>query len=142
MDFKLSYDLEEIQALSKKLNKIQDSCPDTISTKRLILRKNKTLDWVSTVYTILLRKTEQEIGNVTLIADGEVWYKVYEPFRRRGYATEAVKGVMEVLGTNIKLYLLIDPSNKASRKVAKKLGFVCKRKIRYGNEKTMIFQKK
>lgn len=142
MDFKIDVDLKELQDFFKEMDKIQKACPESISTERLILQRRETPDNVSTVYSILLKQTEQVIGNVMLIQDGEIWYKIYEPFRKRGYATEAVAKVMEVVVTDIDFYLSINPNNKASRKVAKKLGFVCKRKIRYKDGVTMIFQKK
>lgn len=142
MEFKIDVNLEELQDFFKEMNKIQKACPESICTERLILQKGKTPDNVSTVYSIILKQTNQRIGNVTLIQDGEIWYKVYEPFRRKGYATEAVAKVMEVVVTDIDFFLSIDPKNKASRKVAKKLGFVCKRKICYEDGVTMIFEKK
>ena len=142
MDLKIDIDLKELQDFFREMNKIQKACPKSINTERLILQREKTPDGVSTVYSIILKQTEQKIGNVTLIQDGEIWYKVYEPFRKNGYATEAVAKVMEVVVTDIDFYLSIRPNNKASRKVAKKLGFVCKRKIRYEDGVTMIFKKK
>ncbi len=142
MDFDLNLNANALQGLFGEMEKIQKACPNSISTERLILRREEILDCVSTQYSILLRETEQEIGNVVLIYDGEIWYKVYEPFRRNGYATEAVARVMEVVNTDIPFYLSIDSKNKASRKVAKKLGFSCKERMRCEGTVTMVFLKK
>lgn len=142
MDLDLNRYANALQGLLEGMKKIQKACPNSISTERLILRREEILDCVSTEYSILLRETEQEIGKVVLIHDGEIWYKVYEPFRRNGYATEAVARVMEVVNTDIPFYLSIDSKNKASRKVAKKLGFSCKEKMRREGAVTMVFLKK
>ncbi len=142
MDYKIEIDLEELQDFFKEMNKIQKACPESIPTERLILQRRKTPDNISTKYAMLLKETKQEIGNVILVYDGEIWYKVYEPFRKRGYATEAVARVMEVVKTDIDFFLSIESKNTASRKVAKKLDFVCKRKIRDKDGITMIFEKK
>lgn len=142
MDLDLNRYANALQDLFEEMKKIQKACPSSISTERLILRKEQTPDCVSTEYSILLRETEREIGKVVLIYDGEIWYKVYEPFRRNGYATEAMARVIEVVNTDIPFYLSIDSKNKASRKVAKKLGFVCKEKMRYEGAVTMVFLKK
>ena len=142
MDYKIEIDLEELQDFFREMNKIQKACPESIHTERLILQRRKTPDNISTKYAILLKETEQEIGNVILIYNGEIGYKVYKPFRRKGYATEAVARVMEVVKTDIDFYLSRRSKNTASMKVAKKLGFACKRKIHNKNETIMIFEKK
>lgn len=120
MDLNFNLNLDEFRDFFREMNKIQKACPNTINTERLLLLRRKTSDNISTKYSILLRETEQEIGNVILIYDGEIWYKVYEPFQRNGYATEAVKKVMEVVKADVEFYLSIDSKNKASRKVVKK----------------------
>ena len=104
MDYKIEIDLEELQDFFKEMNKIQKACPESIPTERLILQRRKTPDNISTKYAMLLKETKQEIGNVILVYDGEIWYKVYEPFRKRGYATEAVARVMEVVKTDIDFF--------------------------------------
>jgi RimJ/RimL family protein N-acetyltransferase len=113
MDFKIEIDLKELQDFFREMNKIQKACPKSIDTERLILQREKTPDDVSTVYSILLKQTKQKIGNVTLIQNIEIWYQVYEPFRKNGYATEEVAKVMEVVMKDIDFYLSIRTNNKA-----------------------------
>ena len=142
MDLNVNLNLDDLREFLEEMSKIQRACPNTINTKRLVLLKKETPDCISTKYSILLKETEQEIGNVILINDGEIWYKVYKPFQRNGYATEAVARVIDEVKTDIEFYLSINSKNKVSRKVAKKLGFACKRRIWHEGEITMIFQKR
>jgi RimJ/RimL family protein N-acetyltransferase len=56
----------------------------------------------------------------------ELGYTVFEPFRRRGYATEAVRGLMDwAAGQGVPAFVLsISPANAASQAIARRLGFV------------------
>lgn len=142
MEIKFHVDLDQLQSFFEEARKIQEACPTAIETERLILRRQKPVDCISTRYFIYLRETEQNVGSITLINDGEIWYGISEPFQKNGYATEALAKVEEVVKTDIPFYLAIDAKNKASRKVAKKAGFVCKRKRRDKGKITMVFEKK
>ena len=57
----------------------------------------------------------------------ELGYRVYEPYRGRGFATEAVRRMMEraeELGGIRRFVLSIAPDNDPSLAIARKLGFV------------------
>ena len=105
------------------MNKIQKA----YTTKRLILKEYQEPDLVFTKYSILLKSSKQEIGEVTICYDGEIWYTIEKPFRKKGYATEAVSKLIKKSNRN-RFYLLIHNSNIASKKVAQKLGFKCEEK--------------
>lgn len=138
MNIKFDSDLSELHSIFDLMHEAQKAYLDEVCTERLILRKNTVKDWVSTVYSILLKGTQEEIGYVTLIYDGEIWYKIYnEEHRNRGYITEAVSKLIEI-STRTYFFLSIESTNKASRRVAKKLGFKYKRKA----EKSLVFEKK
>ena len=122
--------------LFSSIHEKQKPYVDIIETERLILKKEKTPDFVSTIYSILLRKNEEKIGEVNLIYDGEIWYKIDKSFRKNGYATEAVSKLIDI-SKREDFFLSIKIMNIASRKVAKKLGFKLKR-ITGGK---MIFRK-
>lgn len=136
MKFNYNLNYSDYKDHCKTLYEIQKAYKDIIYTKRLKLRKEPTPDFVSTVYSILLKSSDEKIGQVTLIYDGEILYKVYKSFRNNGYATEAVSKLIEISKLTY-FYLSIDFFNIASRKVAKKLGF--KRENRDG--KTLTFVK-
>lgn len=125
MDFKLNEIFGQFENLEK-----------TYTTERLILQREITPDAVSNEYSILLKESNQKIGTVLLIFDGEIWYKVYESFQKNGYATEAVSKLIDA-SKQTEFYLSIEWTNRASRKVAKKLGFKFKNRI--GN--SLIYSK-
>ena len=135
-DFKINHELNVLCDFFGTVYEKQKAYLDLIYTERLILRKEPTPDFVSTVYSILLKETQEKIGEVTLIYDGEIWYKVNEPFRNNGYVTEAVSKLIEI-SKETNFYLSINLTNRASKKVAKKLGFGYERRM----GKTLIFSK-
>ncbi len=132
MDFNLNLDLTKLSKIFGQFHELQK----VYKTERLILQKETTPDSVSNVYSILLRKSKEQIGIINVLYDGELWSQIYEDFRHNGYATEAVS---KLINSNISknFYFVIDFRNKPSRKVAKRLGF--KRKGRNG--KLLIYRK-
>lgn len=107
--------LAECIAISK------DKYPNKIKTERLLLKKSNDTDGTNVLYSVCLKTNEEKIGEVVLVYDGEIWYRIDEKYRNNGYATEAVQ---EIVKKSYKEhYLSIDQTNLASRKVAKKLGF-------------------
>lgn len=103
--------------------KIQKSYENEYLTKRLHLKKYAypRVDFVR--FIVYLKESNEEIGEVTLFYGGEIWYRIDKDFRQKGYATEAVKKLIEVSKQD-DFYLSIKWTNWASKKVAKKLGFV------------------
>ena len=96
--------------------------PDNIKTERLLLDKSKETDCTTVLYSVCLNVEEKEkIGEIVLIFDGEIWYKINEKYRNQGYVTEALTRILEI--SDKRHYLSIEDENKASKKVAKKLGF-------------------
>lgn len=132
MDFNLNLNLTNLSEIFGQFREL----PKVYKTERLILEKEITSDSVSNVYSILLRESKEQIGIINLLFDGEIWYQIYEDFRNKGYATEAVSKIISS-NRNRGFYLVIDFRNKPSRKVAKKLGFKYKRR----NGKLLIFSK-
>lgn len=117
---------------------IQKSYEDKYVTERLILQKYPDSCFDSVLFTVYLKESNEEIGEVILIYDGEIWYRIDKDFRRKGYATEAVRKLIEVSKRD-DFYLSIKSTNWASKKVAKKLGFVKKKKLwRYQKTKNSL----
>lgn len=136
-DLKFSFDLQTLEEEYAKMREAHKAYIDIIETERLVLRKERMTDWVSIVYSIRLKEEPKEIGNITIIYDGEIWYKVYEPFRNNGYATEAVAKLVETIDRE-DFFLAIKFSNRASIKVAKKIGF----KFKGVDGNCLIFRRK
>lgn len=132
MDFDLNLNLTKLSKIFGQFNELQQ----VYKTERLILQKEITPDSVSNVYSILLRESKEQIGTINVLFDGEIWYKIHEDFRNKGYATEAVS---KIINSNINkyFYLVIDFRNKPSKKVAKKLGFKRERR----NGRLLIYSK-
>lgn len=102
--------------------------PNSIKTERLLLKKSDQTDCTTVLYSIYLSfEPKQEIGEVVLIFDGEIWYKMNEQHRNKGYITEALNEILKI--SNKKHYLSIEDQNIPSKKVAKKLGFHKTKKI-------------
>ncbi|MEE4195646.1 MAG: GNAT family N-acetyltransferase [Anaerolineae bacterium] len=56
----------------------------------------------------------------------DVGYSLFEPFLGKGYATEAVKAVIQLMCEELKakrIELIINAENEASQRLAKRLGF-------------------
>ena len=92
-------------------------------------REHKTNPYT---FFVWLSKTNQLIGSVHFIAhpdldyEVELGYMIVDEFRRKGYATEAVKALVEYAFKQAGqeyLTALIDCENPASRRVVEKLGF-------------------
>lgn len=122
IDFKMNLDFNQKNGDLSDFE-IQKSYFDEYLTERLVLKKEPESDFVSILFSIFVKETNQKIGEVILIYDGEIWYRIGENFRNKGYATEAVSKLMKV-SKRSDFYLSIRFENKASKKVAKKLGFV------------------
>lgn len=136
MDFELNHNLGGLSNLFNSIREKQKAYLDTLYTERLLLKRETSPDFTSVEYSILSKQSLEKIGEVILLFDGEVWYKVFEPFRNNGYATEAVSKLIEV-SEFAYFYLSIDYKNIASKKVANKLGFIYKKK----NGKSLLYEK-
>ena len=122
--------------LFASLFKAQKAYPDITETERLLLEKQNCTDLTAIEFFIILKETNEKIGTVVMLFDGEIWYKVDEPFRNKGFATEAVSKMIDISERNY-FYLSISFTNRYSIKLAKKLGFTYKERI----SKSLIFEK-
>lgn len=122
MDFTFDFDKNSLEKLFNEKRKIQEAYLDVIETERLTLKKEPTPDFVSTEYSVWLKGSDVKIGTIVIIEDGEIWYKIKKNFRRNGYAKESVSKLIDI-SLQTSFYLTIKFSNKASRKLARRLGF-------------------
>ncbi len=84
-----------------------------------------------TQFAICLRGSDAIIGDVGIIYDtdgcqAEVGFSLSPPFHGKGYATEAVRAMMDYLFTKRalhRLYASVDPDNGPSIRLLEKLGF-------------------
>lgn len=111
--------------LIERCNKKKEFFLPTISTDRLILKKDSKTDCVSDVYNIFLKESDKHIGKIILIFDGEIWYKINDDeFKNKGYMTEALKGISCCFYEDV--YCSIDKKNRASVHVEKTRDFALK----------------
>ncbi len=62
---------------------IQKSYKDEYVTERLILRKYPDFCFDSVLFIVCLKESNEEIGEVNLIYDGEIWYRIDKVFRKK-----------------------------------------------------------
>lgn len=120
----------------KRLYEIQESYPDFVDTERLILKKQLDFQLTLIVFFVVLKETNEKIGEITMVYDGEIWYEIDESFRNQGYVTEAVAKLIDVSQRKY-FYLSIIHLNLASIKVARKLGF----NLQNSDATTLLFVK-
>lgn len=77
------------------------------------------------IFKIILNTTNEEIGNITYTYEnddlvGNLFYFIYEKYREKHYAKDALKLLIEnmIKIDNNDLYLAITPNNVASEKLA------------------------
>lgn len=72
----------------------------------------------------LTSRLGQPIGAISSGANGWIDYVVFEEYRNKGYATEALEVVKQfAIDNKVEPFLAIDDDNEASLAVAKKCGF-------------------
>ena len=96
---------------------------DCIKANRLYLEKGVTPDFASTLYGIHLNDEQHTlVGNITILATGEVRYKVFENYRGNGYAREALCALKDSMFVK-ELFLNICKDNEKAIQVAVDAGF-------------------
>lgn len=94
------------------------------SSERLTL-KLVTNSNFETSYDVYQKSSNHVIGEVKIMRMiNQIWYRIDSRFCNRGYATEAVTKVLEITDNKDELYLDIRKTNRASIRVAQKLGFI------------------
>ena len=112
--------------------------PQMIETDRLILQKVSGPDKCSFYYFLNKKDNLEKIGEIVLIFDGEIYYKINDKFKNQGYMTEAMQMLLSI--SKAEHFLSIDRSNHASKKVAKKIGYQKIHKIK--GTSSYLYQKK
>ena len=110
----------------------------TNKTKKYIANVNKNKNEFA--LAIILKKNNALIGNMEIchmnwfdFKAGEIAYHIHKRHRKKGYATEASKGLINYCFKHMKMrkiYADTQPTNIASQKVLKKLGFKLEGRIR------------
>lgn len=115
---------------------------ESIKTNRLILTRKKAKRGVlGTMWPIFLKENMNEVGWIGVVPDGEIYYQLYEGYKKKGYMTEAMTAFLDS-NKEKRFYLSIDESNEDSQKVAEKLGFQKIKKEENDNSSTDIYIKK
>lgn len=95
---------------------------DKIETERLILNKSKKSDFSSIIYFVRLKETDSLVGEITILCNGKIYYKVPKKYQEQGYIQEALNKFKEII-TRKELSLDVGDKNLIQEKVANDLGF-------------------
>lgn len=125
--FELFNDPDWIENISDKGLKTVEA---TKTYLKDVLAKNKKLGGLG-FFTVILKETNEPIGTSTALQRDklqyiDIGYALLPQSRRKGYATEATKLIMEYVRTTFKqekVYAFTMPKNQVSQKLLKKLGF-------------------
>lgn len=116
-------------------NKFQSWIPETLEdVEQFIERNNKEFNQPESWYQVLIteKDTKAVIGDIGIHFFGaenlqtELGITLNKDFQRRGYASEALKGVINFLFSDLKKHRImasIDPENIDSLKLMKRIGF-------------------
>ena len=106
------------------LTKFNDSgFAESINSDRLYLEKGVTPDFASTLYEIHLNDEKHTlVGNITILATGELRYKIFENYRGNGYAKEALIKLKDAISLK-ELFINVCKGNEKAIQVAVDSGF-------------------
>lgn len=110
---------------------------DAMKTSRLYLEKIDNPDFASVVYSIRLCEDNTRVGQITLLCNGTIYYKIYVNYQGNGYAREAIRKLIEITLLN-ELTLEVKDDNQLGIVVANDLGF----KQVEQNDNTLVFKLK
>ena len=77
------------------------------------------------IHYIIMKENGKKIGHVHIMQNNEIGYAVIPQFQNKGIGTEAVKKIME-MHPRERYFLTIHNQNKASIRIAEKIGFKSK----------------
>lgn len=120
-DNHLSFDLKD--STLAKLETFDDSeYPNSIKTDRLHLQKEDNSDFASIVYIVYTKDEHERIGEISVKFNGYLEYKIYQSYLGNGFASEAVRAIID--NTKLKeLLLSIRKDNEKGIELATELGF-------------------
>ncbi|WLD24372.1 GNAT family protein [Flavobacterium dauae] len=134
IDFKDSVQVYKYRS-NPEINQYLSFVPESIEEVDQFIAKNpKEFNLPETWFqlAIVLKETSEVIGDIGVHFFGKenkqvaLGYTLSNLHQNKGFATEALKNVIDFLFTNLnkhRIVLSIDPENKASIKLAKRLGF-------------------
>ncbi len=94
-----------------------------IETERLILTKSSKSDFSSIIYLIKLKETGKTIGEITILCNGKIYYRIPRVYQDKNYIKEALLKFKEILKRR-ELSLEVGETNLLEQQVASELGFV------------------
>ena len=106
------------------LENFSNACYDNrIETDRLILTKSSKSDCASIIYTIKLKDTLNVIGEITILCNGKIYYRIPKKYQNNGYIQEVLLRFKELIKRR-ELSLEVGETNLLQKQVASDLGFV------------------
>jgi hypothetical protein len=123
-DYFIPAELSLKDSTLEKLSAFRVGCyGDFFKSERLQFEKGDTPDFASTVYGLHLQDDHNtKIGQITILATGEISYKIFENYKGNGYAQEALKKLKEIVMLR-ELYININRENEKAIEVATEAGF-------------------
>ena len=106
------------------LENFQDtSYLDRIETDRLILIKSNKTDFASIYYKILLKDTEKKIGEITILCNGKIYYRIPRAYQNQFYIKEILLKFKDIIKRK-ELSIEIGKTNLLDQQMVNELGFV------------------
>ena len=106
------------------LENFYDTCYDRrIETERLILDKSIKSNYSAVSYTIKLKNSEKIIGEITILCNGKIYYRLYNKYRGNDYIKEVLLKFKSIIKRK-ELSLEIGSTNLFEQQIVSDLGFV------------------
>ena len=106
------------------LENFSNACYDNrIETDRLVLNKSSKSDCSSIIYIIKLKDTLNVIGEITILCNGKIYYRIPKKYQNNGYIQEVLLKFKEIIKRR-ELSLEVGETNLLQKQVASDLGFV------------------
>lgn len=118
------------------LDSFEGACyVETIKTERLCLEKRENPDFASVSYELHLLQDYTKIGEITILCNGEVSYKIYQNYQGNGYEREVLRKLADITLLD-ELILRVNEDNILGITVAMEVGFTEERK----EDNSLIFK--
>ena len=94
-----------------------------IETERLILTKSHKSDFSAIYYMIKLKENEKTIGELSILCNGKIYYRIPRAYRDKDYIKEALLKFKDIVKRK-ELSIEIGKTNLLEQQMADELGFV------------------
>ena len=96
--------------------------PESIKTERLYFRKEDTADFASVAYSLNTKEDNEEIGNIVVMFNGVIEYKIFVSHKGNDYAEEAIAKLIDVKEMN-PIFVKVRKEDTSTIEMFERLGF-------------------